>query len=290
MCGICGMVGRPDEDAVRRMTRAMSHRGPDDESYFVAEQVALGFRRLAIIDVRGGRQPLSNEDGSIQVVFNGEIYNHRTLRAQLEERGHTLNTGSDGEVLSHLYEDVGDSLVEQLNGIFAFALWDSRREKLVLARDPHGVKPLYYAEQDGRIVFASEIKALVASGCLSNTLDPEAVAQYLTYQAVPSPRSILSGVEALPPGRVAQRPARRAERAAVLDAASRKRAADRITGRSVRAGARVDGSRSAIAAHLRATAGRLPIGRRRFKRDCRDCRAARHASTENILRRLRRAR
>jgi asparagine synthase (glutamine-hydrolysing) len=196
------MVGRPDEDAVRRMTRAMSHRGPDDESFFFEGPAALGFRRLAIIDVRGGRQPLSNEDGSIKVVFNGEIYNHTALRTGLEERGHTLATGSDGEVLSHLYEEVGDALVDELNGIFAFALWDRRRERLVLARDPHGVKPLYYSEHDGRILFASEIKALVASGCVSNALDPEAVAQYLTYQAVPSPRSILCGVEALPPGRI----------------------------------------------------------------------------------------
>jgi asparagine synthase (glutamine-hydrolysing) len=181
----------------------MSHRGPDDESYFFEGEAALGFRRLAIIDVRGGKQPLANEDGSIHVVFNGEIYNHKTLRAGLERRGHSLSTGSDGEVLSHLYEEVGDALVDELNGIFAFALWDRRRERLVLARDPHGVKPLYYSAHDGRILFASEIKALVASGCLANTLDPEAVAQYLTYQAVPSPRSILSGVEALPPGRIA---------------------------------------------------------------------------------------
>jgi asparagine synthase (glutamine-hydrolysing) len=202
MCGICGMIGAPDLDAVRRMTAAMLHRGPDDESYYADPRAALGFRRLSIIDVAGGRQPLSNEDGSIQVVFNGEIYNHRELRAGLEARGHVLRSGSDGEVLAHLYEESGVDLVEALNGIFAFAVWDARAGRVMLARDPYGVKPLYYAEQEGRLLFASELKALVASRCLSRDLDPEAIAQYLTYQAVPSPRSILKDVTALQPGRV----------------------------------------------------------------------------------------
>ncbi len=178
MCGICGMIGRPDLDAVRRMTAAMVHRGPDDESYYADARAALGFRRLSIIDVAGGRQPLSNEDGSIQVVFNGEIYNHQELRSGLEARGHVLRSGSDGEVLAHLYEEQGADLVEALNGIFAFALWDVRAGRVMLARDPHGVKPLYYAEQEGRLLFASELKALVASRCLSRDLDPEAIAQY----------------------------------------------------------------------------------------------------------------
>lgn len=181
----------------------MVHRGPDDESYYADEQAALGFRRLAIIDVAGGRQPLSNEDGSIQVIFNGEIYNHRALRARLEEQGHSLRSGSDGEVIAHLYEEAGAALVESLSGIFAFALWDRSRTRLLLARDPHGVKPLYYAEQDGRILFASEIKALVASRCVSKELDSEGLAQYLTYQAVPPPRSILRDVRALEAGRIA---------------------------------------------------------------------------------------
>lgn len=181
----------------------MAHRGPDDESYFDSARATLGFRRLAIIDVAGGQQPLSNEDGTIQVVFNGEIYNHRALRRQLEARGHRLRSGSDGEVLAHLYEDRGEALVDDLNGIFAFALWDERRGRVLLARDPNGVKPLYYAESPGRTVFASEIKALVAGGLMSTALDPEAVAQYLTYQAVPAPLSILRGVRALEPGRIA---------------------------------------------------------------------------------------
>jgi asparagine synthase (glutamine-hydrolysing) len=205
MCGICGFVGQPDASAVRRMARAMVHRGPDDESFYEDAEAMLGFRRLAIIDVAGGRQPLSNEDGTIQVVFNGEIYNHRDLRGGLERRGHVLKTGSDGEVLAHLYEESGDRLVEQLNGIFAFAIWDRRRRHLVLARDPHGVKPLYYAERDGSILFASEIKALLASGHVSRELDAEAVAQYLHYQVVPPPGAIVRGVQALAPGRILTR-------------------------------------------------------------------------------------
>jgi len=203
MCGISGIVGQPNLSAVRRMTAAMTHRGPDDESYFSDERATLGFRRLAIIDVAGGRQPLSNEDGSIQVVFNGEIYNHLELRARLEQEGHSLRSGSDGEILAHLYEEHGEDLVDSLSGIFAFALWDRTHERLMLARDPHGVKPLYYSEQAGRTVFASEIKALVASGCISKELDSDALAQYLSYQAVPPPYSILKDVRALPPGRVA---------------------------------------------------------------------------------------
>jgi asparagine synthase (glutamine-hydrolysing) len=203
MCGICGIVGQPDLNAVRRMTRAMVHRGPDDESYFSGERAVLGFRRLAIIDVAGGKQPLSNEDGSIQVVFNGEIYNHRDVRMRLEQNGHTLRSGSDGEILAHLYEEQGEDLVDSLSGIFAFALWDRTRDRLLLARDPHGVKPLYYSQQPGRTVFASEIKALIASGIVSKELDAEALAQFISYQAVPPPYSILKDVRALPPGRVA---------------------------------------------------------------------------------------
>jgi asparagine synthase (glutamine-hydrolysing) len=203
MCGICGVVGVADPAAVRRMTHAMAHRGPDDESYFEDARATLGFRRLAIIDVAGGRQPLANEDGTVQVVFNGEIYNHRALRARLAAGGHRLRTGSDGEVLAHLYEEAGDAVVEELNGIFAFALWDRRRDRLLLARDRNGVKPLYFAESAGCTIFASEIKALVAGGLVSRDLDAESLAQYLTYQAVPAPRSILRGVRALEPGRIA---------------------------------------------------------------------------------------
>jgi asparagine synthase (glutamine-hydrolysing) len=213
MCGICGTVGRVDPASVRRMTAAMAHRGPDDERFFDDHRVSLGFRRLAIIDVAGGQQPLANEDGSVRVVFNGEIYNHLELRRGLEARGHVFASRSDGEVLAHLYEEHGAALVEWLNGIFAFAIWDARRQQLLLARDHYGVKPLYYSETAGRTVFASEIKALVASRLVSKDIDPEAAAQYLTFQAVPPPLSILREVRALPPGRLAVgRPGHLAER------------------------------------------------------------------------------
>ena len=200
MCGICGMVGRPDRGALERMAAAMVHRGPDDDGFYLDDQVGLGFRRLSIIDVAHGHQPLTNEDETLRLVFNGEIYNHLELRHDLEARGHRFRTHSDGEVLLHLYEEKGPALVDDLNGIFAFALWNARDESLLLARDHHGVKPLYYAQVDGRLLFASEIKALLASGLVSRELDPEAVAQYLVYQIVPPPLAILREVRQLGPG------------------------------------------------------------------------------------------
>lgn len=202
MCGICGMVARPDREALGRMAAAMAHRGPDDDGFYLDPRAALGFRRLSIIDLAGGHQPLTNEDGGVQLVFNGEIYNHRELRAELERKGHRFRTHSDGEVILHLYEEKGPALVDDLNGIFAFALWNRQADELVLARDHHGVKPLYYSERAGELTFASEIKSLLASGRVSREIDPEAVAQYLVFQAVPPPLSILRDVQALPPGRV----------------------------------------------------------------------------------------
>jgi asparagine synthase (glutamine-hydrolysing) len=182
------------------MASAMIHRGPDDDGFHVDDRVGLGFRRLSIIDVAGGRQPLVNEDGTIHVVFNGEIYNHVELRRRLEHKGHRFRTNTDGEVLLHLFEDEGPALVEALNGIFAFALWNSTTGELLLARDHYGVKPLYYAAVDGRLLFASELKSILASGLISREMDPEAVAQYLVYQAVPPPLSILRDVRQLSPG------------------------------------------------------------------------------------------
>lgn len=202
MCGICGMLGRPDGAIVRRMADAMAHRGPDDDGFFVDADVAFGFRRLAIIDVAGGQQPLTNEDETLRLVFNGEIYNHAELRAELSARGHRFRTGSDGEVILHLYEEQGADFVNTLNGIFAFALWDAPARRLMLARDHHGVKPLYWTQAGSDLLFASELKALLASGLVAREIDTEAVGQYLQYQAVPPPLSIVRGVHALQPGRV----------------------------------------------------------------------------------------
>ncbi len=196
------MVGRPERNALGRMAQAMTHRGPDDDGFYIDALAGLGFRRLSIIDIAGGHQPLTNETRSLHLVFNGEIYNHRELRAGLEARGHRFSTCSDGEVLLHLYEEQGASFVSGLNGIFAFALWNPGADEMLLGRDHHGVKPLYYATHNGNLVFASELKALLASGRVSREIDPEAVAQYLVYQAVPPPLSILRDVHQLPPGRL----------------------------------------------------------------------------------------
>jgi asparagine synthase (glutamine-hydrolysing) len=200
MCGISGMFGRPDRTTIARMAQAMVHRGPDDDGYYVDDQVALGFRRLSIIDVAGGQQPLTNEDRSLLLVFNGEIYNHPGLRRRLEARGHHFRTRSDGEVILHLYEEEGTAFIDSLNGIFAFGLWDRLRQRLLLARDHHGVKPLYWSDRAESFLFASELKSLIASGLISRAIDGEAVAQYLAYQVVPPPLSILRDVRMLPPG------------------------------------------------------------------------------------------
>src|SRR6266700_5916644 len=161
MCGICGVVGVLDRAVLQRMTDTMVHRGPDERGFHVADGVGLGAQRLSIIDVAGGHQPIANEDGTVVVVFNGEIYNHRELRTRLETQGHRFATRSDTEVLVHLYEEYGDASVHLLQGMFAFALWDAKRRRLLLARDRLGIKPLYYLETNGSFLFASELKAFL---------------------------------------------------------------------------------------------------------------------------------
>ncbi len=204
MCGILGILNleseRPaDEEAARAMAAAMRHRGPDDEGFYFKNGVALGVRRLAIIDLPGGHQPISNEDSSVWVVFNGEIYNFRQLRAELERRGHCFRTHSDTEVLVHLYEEYGDELVAHLNGMFAFALWDEGRRRLLAARDRMGEKPFYFGIFGSAFVFASELKALLAHPAIEWRLNLLALRKYLSYEFVPSPHSILAGVRKLPP-------------------------------------------------------------------------------------------
>ena len=205
MCGIAGLW-RPDSapvdsDALRRMARALRHRGPDDEGYFEAPGIGLGHRRLSIIDVAGGQQPMCNEDGSIWVSFNGEIFNYVELRADLEKRGHVFKTRSDTETLVHLYEEKGLDFVDSLNGQFAIALWDAPRRRLVLVRDRVGIRPLFHATlPDGTLMFGSEMKALLAHGALAAEIDPEAVNQVATFWVTLPPRTSFKGIEELPAG------------------------------------------------------------------------------------------
>jgi asparagine synthase (glutamine-hydrolysing) len=175
------------------------HRGPDDEGAFVDEHIALGMRRLSIIDVSGGHQPIANEDGTIHVVCNGEIYNYRELTASLTRKGHRFQSQSDAEVLVHLYEELGDEFVHELNGMFAFALWDGRRRRLVIARDRLGIKPLYYHEAAGRLHFASEAKAILAVADAPREVDRDALHEYLALGYVPAPLSMFRAVRKLPP-------------------------------------------------------------------------------------------
>jgi len=202
MCGIAGMVSTDevDPELVRGMCAAIEHRGPDGSGYHTGPHVALGMRRLAIIDIVGGQQPVRNEDGTVLAVFNGELYNHGELRADLIRRGHRLTSKSDTECLVHLYEEHGDDLVHRLRGMFAFAIWDARRTRLLLGRDRVGKKPLYWRSTGRGLAFASELKALVQDPSLSRTVDHVALHHYLTYQYVPAPWSIYAGVAKLEPG------------------------------------------------------------------------------------------
>ncbi len=206
MCGITGWANLDPrtqspggaKELLRSMCGRLSHRGPDAEGLLVSPGVALGMRRLAIIDLVTGDQPVFNEDRSIAVVLNGEIYNYQELRAELTKRGHTFNGASDSEVLPHLYEEYGKDMVNHLNGMFAFAVWDSRRRRLFIARDYFGEKPLYWGVFDQTLLFASEPKALLAHPAVHPSLNLDALRQYLSFDYVPSPLSIYSGINKLP--------------------------------------------------------------------------------------------
>jgi asparagine synthase (glutamine-hydrolysing) len=204
MCGIAGWYGsqRSQDSAVllKNMLGAIVHRGPDDEGQYIEGPIALGIRRLSIMDVQGGHQPIPNEDRTVWVVFNGEIYNFPELRAELEAKGHVFATHSDTEVIVHGYEEWGDKCLGRLNGIFGLAIWDSRCRRLLLARDPFGVKPLYYHDSGRRLAWASEIKALLVDSTISRRVDPEALDLYLTFRFVPSPRTMFRQISKLPPG------------------------------------------------------------------------------------------
>jgi len=203
MCGICGVAGGEPargRELVQRMCGSMAHRGPDDEGVVQAAGVTLGMRRLSIIDLAGGHQPMHNEDSMVWVVHNGEIFNHLELREQLSAAGHMFLTQSDAEVLVHGYEQWGEQMVERLNGQFAFAVLDQRARDVFLARDRMGIKPLHYAIDGERLVFASELKALLQDPALRRGVDPIALDEYLAYEFVPSPRSIVRGISKLRPG------------------------------------------------------------------------------------------
>lgn len=205
MCGICGIVyadpERPVEAAVvERMCDAIVHRGPDDQGQWVRGNAGIGMRRLSIIDLAGGHQPMANEDETIWIVFNGEIYNHLELRRELTSRGHRFRTRSDTEAIVHAYEEWGERCPEKLNGMFAFAIWDRRRRQLLLARDRIGIKPLYYHHSTDKLVFASELKSLVAAGEVPRQVDVAALDTFLTFEYIPAPQSIFAGVRKLPAG------------------------------------------------------------------------------------------
>jgi asparagine synthase (glutamine-hydrolysing) len=201
MCGIGALLdpaGTAPADAGRRMAAALQHRGPDGQAVLELGPATLAHCRLAIVDVAGGDQPLRSEDGTISLVANGEIYNHLALRADLEARGHRFATRSDCEVIVHLYEEHGEDCVHHLNGIFGFAIWDERRRRLVAARDPFGVKPLYWCARDRRVAVASEVGALLAAGLVTPRVDRVALDHYLACRFTPAPRTLFEGVSKLP--------------------------------------------------------------------------------------------
>lgn len=206
MCGICGIAisrGAPQisRQILEKMNESITHRGPDEDGFYVNDKVGLASRRLSIIDLGGGRQPISNEDGTMKIVLNGEIYNYRELRSYLEKHGHIFKTQSDTEVILHLYEEFGTDCVQHLDGIFAFAIWNENTHELMLARDRMGIKPMYYTHlPDWQFIFGSEMKALLANPAVERKIDLIALNEYLSYEYVPTPRTIIRNVWRLEAG------------------------------------------------------------------------------------------
>jgi asparagine synthase (glutamine-hydrolysing) len=199
-CGICGFLGLEDKHLLAEMCETIQHRGPDHTDFYVDKGIGLGIDRLSVIDLATGDQPIHNEDGSVQIVFNGEVYNYIELRRQLEGLGHKFGTASDTETIVHGYEQWGENVLTHLRGMFAFALWDSSKRRLFLARDRFGKKPLYYAEVDGRFFFASELKAILQYEYFPREVDDSVLDYYFTYLHVPSPFTIFRFAKKLPPG------------------------------------------------------------------------------------------
>ncbi|MGD9202256.1 MAG: asparagine synthase (glutamine-hydrolyzing), partial [Chitinispirillia bacterium] len=206
MCGICGYYSYKNKiikdlpSLIKKMTNTLKHRGPDEEGYFVSNNIALGHRRLSIIDLEGGKQPIYNEDKTKIIIFNGEIYNYKEIQRDLKIKGHCFTTNSDTETILHLYEDVGKECVKKLRGMFSFVIYDKKNHSLFAARDRLGIKPFYYSFEDGEFIFGSEIKALLASTKISKKIDFESLSDYLTYLYIPAPKSIFSMVKKLPAG------------------------------------------------------------------------------------------
>ncbi|MEY9096102.1 asparagine synthase (glutamine-hydrolyzing) [Paenibacillus sp. RC84] len=203
MCGITGIMyfedREPSVSMLQQMTDVIHHRGPNDSGFWTENRIGLGFRRLSIIDIAEGHQPLCNEDESVWIIFNGEIYNYKSLRSMLQDRGHVFRTNSDTEVIVHLYEEFGEECVKHLRGMFGFAIWDRRKKQLFAARDHFGIKPFYYQYNDRQLLFGSEIKSLVASGSVSPSIRTESLMNYLTFQYVPEPNTMFEGIQKLPP-------------------------------------------------------------------------------------------
>jgi asparagine synthase (glutamine-hydrolysing) len=205
MCGICGQVNfirdKPVEpETIRRMAQTIVHRGPDDEGYFTSGPVGLGFRRLSIIDLAGGHQPMSDAEETVWIIFNGEIYNYRELRAQLQSKGHQFRTNSDTEVIIHGYKEWGTEVFNRLNGMFGLAIWDVQKKRLLVARDAMGIKLIYYRIANGQLTFGSEIRAVLAAENAKPDVDPVALNLFLRFRYTPSPLTIFDGIRKLAPG------------------------------------------------------------------------------------------
>jgi len=202
MCGISGIIGEPRKNLLKKMNRIIQHRGPDDSGIFLDKNIGLGIQRLSIIDLEGGKQPIHNEDESIWIVYNGETYNYLELKEALEKKNHKFYTNSDTEVVVHLYEEFGEKCVSKLRGMFAFAIWDGNKEKLLLARDRLGIKPLYYTIIDNNLIFGSEIKSILQDPRIERKVDYQALHDYLSFQFVPGPRTMFKDIKKLQPGHI----------------------------------------------------------------------------------------
>lgn len=202
MCGICGAYGLKDKKLLKRMCDVIEHRGPDDEGQYLGKNIMLGHRRLSIIDLKSGKQPIYNENKSVAVVYNGEIYNYKELTDELQGQGHKFRTKTDTEVIVHAYEEYGEEFVKKFNGMFAFALWDKKKERLIIARDRIGIKPVYYLLKDGMLLFGSEIKSILQYDEYERKMDSRALVDYMTFLKIPDNKTFYNGIKKLMPGQV----------------------------------------------------------------------------------------